>query len=397
VTTKIKNPAIKWEKAGTVFLLIFAASDLFSISIAQIAAAGMGVAWAGRWVTSGDRPDLSPLKWPLAAFVASSLISAIFSLNLVESIRDSKDLLHIIIFFSAYDFLSRDIKKIGTTFRLMTATGAGIAIIGLFQAFNRGLDINDRISGFNDIYMTYAGLLMLALIVGVAILLFEFKKWSDSWIAPALGLMISAVLLSLTRNALVGILAGSAVMVALRKPLALLAIPVIVIIAIAVTPKIARDRVYSIFDLQNVTNKERIYLWAAGMKIVRDYPVFGVGQNSFPIVYPKYRYPDVKEPNISHLHNNFMEIAVERGLVGLFCWMSVWIFALWIMIRSWRHARTDRGARILGASAGIGGITAFVCAGMFEYNFGDSEIQMLYYFLLAGGMASAKSCLARQT
>ncbi|HEB70993.1 MAG TPA: hypothetical protein ENI77_00045 [Nitrospirae bacterium] len=394
MTTKKNNPVLKWEKAGWVFLLIFATSDLFSISIAQTAVVGMGITWIGRWVKSGESPDLSPVKWPLAAFVVSSLIAAIFSLNPVESFRDSKDLLQIIIFFSAYDLFSRDIKRIGTVFRVMTATGAGIAVFGLFQAFNRGLDINDRISGFNDIYMTYAGLLMLAIIVGAAVLLFEFKKWADSWIPVALGLMVAAVLLSLTRNALVGIVAGSVVMVALRKPVALAAIPALMAIAIAVTPRIASDRVYSIFDLQNETNKERIYLWSAGLKIIRDNPLFGVGQNSFPIVYPKYRNPNVKEPNISHLHNNFMEIAAERGLVGLFCWMSVWVFALWIMIRSWRQNRRDKKADILGTPAGIGGITAFVCAGVFEYNFGDSEIQMFYYFILAGGMASVKSCLS---
>lgn len=395
MTVKTENPALKWEKAGWVFLFIFVASDLLSISIAQIAAAGMGVAWIGRWIKSGQSPDLSPIKWPLAAFIASSLIAAIFSLNPEESIRDSKDLLHIVIFFSAYDLFNRDIKKIGTAFRVMAAIGAGIAVFGLFQASERGVDISNRISGFNDMYMTYAGLLMLALITGMAVLLFEFRKWRDSWIPVALAFMTAAILLSLTRNALIGLLAGSIVLVALRKPVALAAIPVIVAIAIAITPQVARDRVFSIFDLQNETNKERIYLWTAGIKIIRDNPLLGVGQNSFPLVYPNYRHPDVKEPTISHLHNNFMEIAAERGLIGLLCWMSVWIGALWIMSRSWWKNRPDGGACVLGMAAGIGGITAFVSAGMFEYNFGDSEIQMLYYFILAAGMASAKSYALR--
>ena len=118
MTTITENSSLNWEKAGWVFLFIFAASDLFSISIAQIAAAGMGVAWMGKWIKSGQSPDLSSLQWPLAAFVASSLIAAIFSLNPAESIRDSKDLLHIIIFFAALDLFRANTGRIATAFRI---------------------------------------------------------------------------------------------------------------------------------------------------------------------------------------------------------------------------------------------------------------------------------------
>jgi len=179
------------------------------------------------------------------------------------------------------------------------------------------------------------------------------------------------------------------VVIALRKPLALVVIPVVAALAFVLSPPQVKDRIASVADPSNETNRERLLLWAAGLRIVSDYPVFGVGQNSFPLVYPEYRAPDVKEPNISHLHNNFIELAAERGLVGLFVWLWLWGAGLWVMMATWKKLRDDDGDRKAAVCAGAGAVVAFLAAGFFEYNFGDSEIQMLMYFTLAAGTAAA--------
>jgi len=382
--------ASRFEQAGWVFVFLFAFSDLFSISIAQISAAGMCFCWGGRWYVTKEPPDFSPAKWPILAFVASSLVAAMLSMDVTESLKDSKDLLHIFIFLAAYDLFRRYPARIETAFRVVSASGGLIAVVGLGQALMRGVRIDNRISGFNDIYMTYAGLLMLATIMGLAVALFSFRKWKDAWIPAALGLMIFAILLSLTRNSWVGLVAGGTVLVALRKPAALFAGPVLVMVVVGLAPANVQDRIYSVFDIQNVSNRERIYLWKAGSKIIADFPVFGVGQNAFPLVYPKYRDPGVKEPNISHLHNNFLELAVERGLIGLACWMSMWSVALWSVGMFWIRSGKPMDPPVrVALAACLGSVTAFLCAGVFEYNFGDSEIQMLFYFVMAAGMGAA--------
>ncbi|VAX24056.1 hypothetical protein MNBD_NITROSPINAE03-1109 [hydrothermal vent metagenome] len=267
-----------------------------------------------------------------------------------------------------------------------------IAAVGLFQVARSGVDIFHRISGFQGMYMTYAGLLMLAIVLGCAVIFFDFKKWRDSWIPLAVILMTGAVAFSLTRNAWVGIFVGISTLAALRKPFALVALPLIGALVFFIAPKDVQNRVTSIFDSNNVTNKERMLLWEAGFDIVADYPVFGVGQNSFPLVYPEYRRPDVKEPSISHLHNNFLEIAVERGLVGLAAWLSVWFMAILSLTRAW----ANNGPLNLAIAGCAGALFAFLAAGMFEYNFGDSEIQMLVYITLAAGVAGAEKALERK-
>jgi len=386
-----------WDKAGIVFLFIFSAADLFSISIAQCAAAGLVVCWVCKWIQTKHRPGIPSIWWTFVAFIVASLTSAVLSLDPIESLKDSNDLAHIAIFFAAYDILWRNRTLSGKVLRLIAVVGTVISIVGFAQILQRGIDIYNRISGFNDMYMTYAGLLMIVIISALAIILFSFKKWSDSWLPFAVLIMGVALLLSLTRSAWVGLFIGCSILIALRKPFAIIIIPVVVAIGLAASPDKIRDRAFSMFDKNQKSNKERIYLWGAGLKIIKDYPIFGVGQNSFPIVYPKYRHPDVKEPTISHLHNNFLEIAAERGLVGLFCWSLVWASALWVMLRSWTIAKINDRERIMALGASIASTISFLVAGFFEYNFGDSEVQMLLYLLIAIGLASARDDKIDQT
>jgi O-antigen ligase len=376
----------KWDKAGWVFLLIFAVADFVSISVAQVAATGLGICWIGRWIASGERPQFSPLKWPIVLFALSSAVSALTSYNVAESVRDSKDLSHFLIFFAAYDHLARHPGRVMTAVKAAVAGGAFAAIHGLGQAAIRGIDIENRISGFQSIYMTFAGLLMLGAATALSAALFGKQGRQAGWLYAGAALMTAAIAVSLTRNAMVGLFAGALLLLALRNPWAGAVAPILAVIAIALAPSHIHDRALSVADIHNGTNKERLYLWSAGIRIARDHPFFGVGQNSFPLVYPKYRHPDVKEPNISHLHNNVIEIAVERGGVGLLAWMTIWAVALWNMGVAWRNA--GRGEPDAMAAMGLAAITAFLAAGMFEYNFGAAVMQMMICFLMAASLAA---------
>lgn len=384
----------KWDKAGFVFLLIFAATDFVSISAAQIAATGLGVCWVGRWISTREKPDFSALKWPIALFAVSSAISALASYDVAESVRDSKDLSHMIIYFAAYDHLARHPGRIIAAVKAVVAGGALAAAHGLGQAALRGIDINNRISGFQAIYMTFAGLLMLGAVTALAAALFGKQGRAAGWLYAAAGLMASAIAVSLTRNAMVGLFAGVFLLLALRNPWAGAIAPAIAALAIALAPSHIQDRIVSVVDLHNDTNKERLRLWSAGVHIALDHPFFGVGQNSFPLVYPKYRHPDVKEPSISHLHNNVLEIAVERGCVGLLAWISIWAVAIWKMSSAWRASTI--GDRDAMAAMGMASVTAFLTAGMFEYNFGAAVMQMMIYFLMAASLAAAKKAQSPQ-
>jgi O-antigen ligase len=92
-------------------------------------------------------------------------------------------------------------------------------------------------------------------------------------------------------------------------------------------------------------------------------------------VYPTYRSEvqgAVNQLN-SHLHNVPLQIAAERGLPAL----AIWLWFVVTLLRDFLKKRKTSALPSL-ATAGIACVVAMLAAGMFEYNFGDSEFLMLF-------------------
>jgi putative inorganic carbon (HCO3(-)) transporter len=114
-----------------------------------------------------------------------------------------------------------------------------------------------------------------------------------------------------------------------------------------------------------------------GRRIVGDHPWFGVGPDRIKVVYAEYRPPEAVNPTNPHLHNVPVNIAAERGLPALGLWLWFVGTAAWSL---WRQMRTGPAPAL--AAAGFAAVVAMMGAGMFEYNFGDSEFLMLLLGLM---------------
>jgi hypothetical protein len=95
-----------------------------------------------------------------------------------------------------------------------------------------------------------------------------------------------------------------------------------------------------------------------------------------------------------------LQIAFERGVPTLLVW-AAWLFVYGRML--WRMARGDfsdgdssggdwvesggkwveRGL-VIGA---LGGLVGFLAAGLVHYNFGDSEVVMVFYLIMGLALA----------
>ncbi|MDP7662048.1 MAG: O-antigen ligase family protein, partial [Nitrospinota bacterium] len=136
-------------------------------------------------------------------------------------------------------------------------------------------------------------------------------------------------------------------------------------------------------DINDKTAIERIYMWKSGLRMIRDHPLFGLGPDSIKPAYPRYADPRALKKESGHLHNNFIHIGAERGLPALAAWIWIWAAYFVATVRRLGPARegaSETRIRIVGSLAAISG---FLFAGLFEYNFGDSEVVMLAYFIMA--------------
>ena len=105
-------------------------------------------------------------------------------------------------------------------------------------------------------------------------------------------------------------------------------------------------------------------------------------------VYAQYRDAGAVEAVNPHLHNVPMQIAAERGLPALGVSGSG---SSSVLARSLLTAVPSAGGNRVLPATGTRGLAAMLAAGMFEYNFGDSEFLMLFLVLVTLPFAAMRS------
>ncbi len=259
-------------------------------------------------------------------------------------------------------------------------SGCALSLLGLWQfVFDRGSDIHARIQGTLSHWMTFSGLTMIAACVLLGLAFEEKGRWRLAGLAAVLPLGV--MLLTYTRGVWVGTLAALVVYLAVRRPRGLLLIPPAVVAVYFLMPPEIRNRMVSIGDLSDPTSRDRVAMVRAGLHMVRDHPLFGVGPDMVLPLYPLYREPDAVRESVPHLHNNVVQIAAANGLpaaAAYLCLVGIFFVRAVTLLR--REKRPDRSALL--AAALLAGVAVTV-AGLFEYNFGDTEVEMATLLVLA--------------
>jgi O-antigen ligase len=231
--------------------------------------------------------------------------------------------------------------------------------------------------------MTYSGLIML--VIGVATARLVFGTRERTWAALVLPALVVSLALTFTRSAWVGACVAVALLLVLRDFRLTALLPVAVGLLFAAAPDGVTARMLSMFDLQDPTNRDRVAMLRTGAAIIADHPLTGVGPNMVPVVYADYRDPLAVQETNPHLHNVPLHVAAERGLPAAAAW--VWfIGALVVSLYRLLRRADDR----VPAAAALAAVAAMLAAGLFEYNFGDSEFLMLFLVLATVPFAAAR-------
>jgi O-antigen ligase len=371
------------ERVTVALLLGFVAALQVSIAVAQILLAVMLVCWVALHVRQGTRPSAPAFFLPLAAYGAATLVSSAFSVDPRGSFVDSRQLLLFAIVPAVYD-LARG-RRASTIVDVIVSVGAASAAFGIIQYGVLHYDnLGQRPQGALTHYMTYSGVLMLAICAAAARLVFGSRD--RIWPALVMPALVVALTLTFTRNAWIGACAAIGLLLALRDFRLTAVLPAIVAVLFVVAPEGIVGRMTSTFDAQDPANQDRLAMVEIGGRMVRDRPLTGVGPGMVSREYETYR-PDyaVNETN-PHLHNVPLQIAAERGLPALAIWG--W-FIVGLALALFRLFRRERD-RVLAAAA-LAAVTAMLAAGMFEYNFGDSEFFMLFLVLVTLPFAAART------
>jgi len=386
------------DSEGPIFWLTAAsaAASLISIAAMETLLAAALLLWllsylaARLWPSSFLKPVA--MRWPsyflpLGVFFLATLASIAVSPQPQSGQHAIQKVVLVSMGLLAVSFVSTE-DRATKAYKLLlavTAVSAVVAIVQFIQAevtfLKTGSLVDDptlvnRITGPLGHWLTFSGVQLLVWCAAIPATVFLGRKWIAAIVMSGI-----AIILSNTRGAWLGAAAGFAFVAwALPRRIIFAALICLVVVGAAASPFIYR-RITMSLDMSLATNYSRIAYWSVGTRMIQDHPFFGVGPERIHDEFP--RYYDGKELETfyyGHLHNNFLQIAAERGLLTLsaFVWFLVELYRS--LLRFLREADDNIRWTILGSLAAL---TGFVVAGMTEYNFGDSEVFVLLLFLVS--------------
>lgn len=111
------------------------------------------------------------------------------------------------------------------------------------------------------------------------------------------------------------------------------------------------------------------------------HPVFGHGMDTLKYRWTEWGFPG--EDRL-HTHSTFVQIAFERGIPALLCWLWL-MWACWkIVSTSEKDSRASEDANRHGFALGArGALVGFFASSVVNYNFGDSEVTLLLFWIVA--------------
>jgi hypothetical protein len=146
--------------------------------------------------------------------------------------------------------------------------------------------------------------------------------------------------------------------------------------AVVVWQTRARDAL----SLNDPSSRLRLEVARVGLSRIPLHPVFGHGMDAMKRHWNEWGFPG---RDMLHLHSTPLQLAFDRGLPMLVLW-------LWMMILFWTHisAAARRAADLSDTHVygvllgGLGGLTGFLASSLVNYNYGDSEVAMLFWWLM---------------
>jgi hypothetical protein len=255
------------------------------------------------------------------------------------------------------------------------------------QRWSAGRD--RRATGFYDHWITYAESLQLigSLAIGLFVALPRKRSRAGVLLALAIIGICGALVLSVTRASWLSLLLSSMLIATLglsRRALIVIGLAAIPLV-IAGLFVLQQKRNVGFYDKKDDSIAWRGKIWREGFHLLTSKPrhlLVGVGMDSIKSHWREWDLFEGGKLPMGHMHSDYLQLALERGVLTLIAWLALLGMYAWTLWKTLRRVSKEswieRGV-VLGA---LGGLLGFLSSGVVHYNWGDSEVVMIFYLIM---------------
>ncbi len=216
---------------------------------------------------------------------------------------------------------------------------------GLIVIFNKSISQGEAVSGlFSN--PNYTGIWLSLTLPILFLLIFKTKQFNINKLLlfTILISLIYIIFLTLSRNALAGLISTILVLFGFKKFLFFLISIFFIFISfgflesflniknIIFIGELPFNNLLSKFSINNISNIvefTRIKIWINTLKLIFQKPIFGFGASTFPIIF--YNFTNLK---MQHSHNMPLQLAYDYGIPLSFLLTS---FIIFLFFKSWMN------------------------------------------------------------
>ena len=349
---------------------------------AVIGAATLALGW--QLLRDGDRSrELGPIAWPLAAFVAWTGVSLLWTGDLRQGA------IFLLAFVLPFGLLAIAVARLPWERRglvgvygLLLATALVYAGIGLFQWITRDVFWNPNVivgNAYAPFYRVnsvfydpsiYGRYLVVAILATLGFVLLGLRGRPLVGAIAAVAALWVGLLFSFSQSSFVSLIAGVLVAAAAvwrwRAAIALTLVALVLLSVGFATPQV-RHRLLqeSKAGLNNATSG-RASLVANGIRIAAHHPLDGVGVGGFKRAYADRTGLKGREPRKAASHSTPVTVAAETGIPGLLLLAWLGVAALAAALRGAHASDAGRAALAVGLTLGAIAVHSLFYNALFE-------------------------------
>ncbi len=286
------------------------------------------------------------VKWLtviLAAVVVLYALQALYSPDFSKGLQNV--CFFLVPFTVAYALLRDcewDRKLLVAVLWVVAVEAIAFVVIGSVEWASRSLFWNHQVIRSNDFHTyfrvnsvfwdpnIYGRYLSLVIVVATAALLWAKERRNVILLTTLIAVLWIGLVPTYSQSSFVALLAGLAVLAALRWSWrwTLGAVGVMAILGVAVVLFAGGSKVN--FSRLNIDTSGRANLVSGGVHLFAQRPLYGYGSGSFQKAYVEHVHRKRKIP-VSVSHTEPVTVAAEQGLVGLALYAALIVAALWTM------------------------------------------------------------------
>jgi putative inorganic carbon (HCO3(-)) transporter len=347
-----------------------------------VIAAGVLAVLVRDWSLTGGTPltgpagRSTPVKW-LPRILAAAVV--LYALQTWYSDDFSKGLQNVCFFlvpFTVAYGLLRDVewdrRLLTWTLVLVGVEAVVFVLIGSVEYATRSLFWNDQVIRSNDFHTyfrvnsvfwdpnVFGRYLALVIVVATAALLWVRERRDLALLAVLIGVLWVGLAQTFSQSSYLALLAGLAVLAALRWSVkwASAAVAAGLVGAVLVVLFVGGHGIRL-----NIDTSGRANLVSGGMELFGERPLWGYGSGSFQSAYRAHRVTDHVPVTVSHTEP--VTVAAEQGLIGLAVYAALIAAALWTMTAGIRAGPLAARAAVLAAFVALL-VHTLAYAGFFE-------------------------------